>query len=458
MRMQRFVICFLIALIFPAAICAQNAKKPLTLAECIAIALDNNTTIKTYQNLSELAAHSHKASLSGVLPTVSTSYSALRTRAGDGTTQRDVQVFDSTGQVVGIINQEVTLSGFERNSYSVSLDVGQNLFDGGRNINRIRQSKANQNAADHDLTVQVNRIIQEVASNYLDLVKQEKLLEVYTLAVGRSQDNLDKSQKMYEIGSIAKVDVFRARVNLGNDRIALINQKNTVQQARQTLNISLGYRPDEPVEIEREVQFDFELRPLDDLLHTAYENQPEIKRLEMDLRAQEIGVSINKGTFLPTLTGFFSYGRDNTVFNKIYTDINQNWNVTVGVRGSWNLFNGFNDQVNYQNAKIRARNARIALEDYKRTLTANITTLYQNYRDLQEIIQIDQENLEAAREEYRLATERFRLGSGTSLDVREAQVNLTDAERILVTAESNLVITYAKLQEAVGQIQDRLKF
>ncbi|MCB0288247.1 MAG: TolC family protein, partial [Calditrichaeota bacterium] len=81
----------------------------------------------------------------------------------------------------------------------------------------------------------------------------------------------------------------------------------------------------------------------------------------------------------------------------------------------------------------------------------------QRYRDLQEIVEINQQNLEAAREEYRLAEERYRLGSGTSLDLREAQVNLTDAERILVSAEYDQLIAYTQLQEALGSVQSALE-
>ena len=292
--------------------------------------------------------------------------------------------------------------------------------------------------------------------NYLNLLKQEKLLEVNTLAVQRSQDNLDRSEKMFEIGSVAKVDVFRARVNLGNDRISLISQRNTVHQAKQTLNVAMGREPNTPLEISKDVNFDYQLPPLESLLNSAMDQQPEIKRREMELRSRELNVSLSKSSFLPSLSAFFSYGRSNSVFDKIYSDVNQNWSVTVGVQGSFNLFNGFQDMVNHQNAKLNVKSTQIDLEAYKRTLVSNISTTYQRYKDLLEIIEINKENLEAAKEEYRLATERYRLGSGTSLDVREAQVNLTDAERILVAAEYDLIITYAQLQEAVGDIQQAL--
>ena len=99
----------------------------------------------------------------------------------------------------------------------------------------------------------------------------------------------------------------------------------------------------------------------------------------------------------------------------------------------------------------------VNLNDYKRNVRAIVIRLFDIYTNLNEIIEINEENLEAAKEEYRLATERYNLGSGTSLDVREAQVNLTDAERILVAAEYDLLITYAELLEATGTIQEEFQ-
>jgi len=456
MSVRWSVIVFL-SIIFVTNGWGQTTAQKLSLQDCIHIALENNTTILTNRNLANASGNDYAASYRNILPSVDINYAARRFRSGVSTTQRDVPVFDSTGAVIGFTNQEVRNNPIDRNSYSLSLDVGQTLFDGGASFNRVRQSKATKNASSQSLDVQINQTIRTVAQNYLDLLKQEKLLDVNNLAVQRSQDNLDKTQKMFEIGSVAKVDVFRARVNLGNDRINLITQRNTVKQARQRLNISLGYDPNADIEIDKELTFNYKLPPLEDLLRESFKNQPELQRQEMEIRARELGVNIAKGAFLPTLTGFFSYSRDNTVLDQIYKNINLNWSVVIGVRGTLNLFNGFNDRRNVQNAKIDLKNSRLALEDYKRTLVSDISTIYQRYRDLQEIVEINKENLEASREEYRLANERYRLGSGTSLDLREAQVNLNDAERILVAAEYDQIITFAQLQEALGTIQSSLQ-
>lgn len=437
----------------------QETGPELSLRDCVRIALENNPTVKTYENLSQSAANDARASFSNILPSLDISYRSGRSRSGDQTTQRDVPITvidTTTGQavIVGYQNQEVTSPGFSRNFNGVSLDVSQNIFDGGNWWNAIRQSKADRAAAEHNYTARSNEVIRQVSQFFFDLLKQEKLYEVYELAVQRSQDNLDKSQKMFEIGSVAKVDVFRAQVNLGNDRIRLIEQRNSVQQTRQTLNIAMGRDPVTPINIRKQIDYQYRIPSLEELTQTAYQNQPEIQRREMDARARALAVGISKSRFLPSLGAFFSYSRSNSELDKIYSDLNLNWDISFGLSGRWNLFNGFADQVRVQNSKIAHKNALLDLEDYKRNLKSDVSILYNTYKNLEEIVEINKENLKAAQEEYRLATERYRLGSGTSLDVRESQVNLTDAERILVSAEYNLIITYAQLLESLGTIQD----
>lgn len=444
-----------VLLIFLFTIVAWSQEgEVLSLRDCVRIALEKNTTVQTYENITQSAENNVKSSYSNILPRAGIDYRVGRTRSGDATFVREVQIADTATGSVFFRNEEAVRNGSTVNNFSGDFTISQNIFDGGFWWNAIKQSKADRGAAEFDYNVQTNDVVKVVSQNFFDLLKQEKLYEVYELAVQRSQDNLEKSEKMFEIGSIAKVDVFRARVNLGNDRISLIRQRNTVQQSRQNLNIVMGRDPHTPISVQRLYGYEYEVPELNQLIDTAFDNQPELKRREMDIRSKEIGVGLAKSNFWPTFAGFWNYGRQNTQFDKLYTDLNLNWSISYGISGSWNLFNGFSDQVRVQNSKIAQKNAMLALEDYKRNLKSNITVLHDTYKNLEEIVQINKENLEAAREEYRLATERYRLGSGTSLDVRESQVNLTEAERILVAAEYDLIITYAELLEAIGTIQN----
>jgi outer membrane protein TolC len=219
----------------------------------------------------------------------------------------------------------------------------------------------------------------------------------------------------------------------------------------------LGRDPNEPLEIDKTLRFNFSLPDIEAMLSEALKTQPELMRQELDVKSKQLSVAISRGAFSPTVTGFYNYNRNNSEFEKVYKNLGRNWSSVVGVSISFNLFNGFQDMVNYQNSRINLKNSQLALEDYKRNLKSNISNLYRRYQDLEQIVAINQQNLEAAREEFRLAEERYRLGAGTSLDLREAQVNLTDAERILVATEYDKIIVYAQLQEALGNVQALLE-
>ena len=94
----------------------------------------------------------------------------------------------------------------------------------------------------------------------------------------------------------------------------------------------------------------------------------------------------------------------------------------------------------------------VTQEELKRNIKSSIVNQVESFKSYLEIILINEDNLEAAKEEYRLAEERYRIGSGTSLEVREAQVNLNRAEQTLVAAKYNARITQASLEQVLGVI------
>jgi outer membrane protein len=154
----------------------------------------------------------------------------------------------------------------------------------------------------------------------------------------------------------------------------------------------------------------------------------------------------------PNLSLFLNYQRSNEEIKRVYTGYDKNWTLNYGLSISLNLFNGFQDMVNIQKSKLSERNSKVAYEESKRELMASVLQLVDNYNAYLEIIEINEENLEAAKEEFRLAEERYRIGSGTQLEVREAQVNLTRAEQTLVAAQYNARITQAQLEQSLGII------
>ncbi|KAA3615110.1 MAG: TolC family protein [Calditrichaeota bacterium] len=452
---MKLMISLIAFLMFAGSVFAQGK---LSLEDCINIALEHNSALKQKEFTNQFAEQDVTASYSSIMPSIDLSFRKGETTIGSSErTVNDVVIgVDQNGQPIYGTARIKTDKQYSKDN-SLTLSVNQNIIDGGRWWNQIAKANVDKESADFDLAAERNAVILTVQSSYYDLLKQIKLFEVNKIAVQRSEDQLKRTEKMFELGSKAKLDVFQAKVNLGNDRISLLSQKNVMEDARRNLNLALGNQPDQALEIESVNDVPTKLSPINDLTSDALKNQPLIKRYEADVKSFDYDVAIAKSGYYPSLSAYFQYNRRNSELEKIYKKLNLEYVWAIGASLNWNLFNGFGDYVNVQKTKINKRNMQEVQAAYLRSLKSIINAYYQNYQSYVEIIEINEENLEAAKEELRLAEERYSIGAGTSLEVREAQVKLTRAEETLIAARYNALITLAQLDNELGITEKKLE-
>ena len=424
----------------------------LSLDDCIELALKNNPTIIRTMNQDEAADEDVLASYSGILPVINLSANSGRVQAGGRETEGDVPVgIDSLGNAI-YERRTITQPGYITNFNRFGLDVSENLFDGGEWWQAIGYAKSQKRASAFSLISTINATVYSTQEAFFNVLKQYKLLEVDQIAVERSQDQLNKTEKMFELGAVAKVDVYRSRVNLGNDKIQMLLQKNALLTAKQNLNLVMGRDPQTPLEIKPEFELPASMPDAEELFQQALNKNPDLIIAEEDANSADIMVSRSYAVLWPTLSAFFSYNRSHEGFAKVYGSWDKNWNMNWGLSLRWNLFNGFNDKVRIQKNKLSYRNYMVSQEETKRKLKSDIVNQIDSFNSYLQIIEINEANLEAAQEEFRLAEERYRIGSGTALEVREAQVNLNRAEQTLVAAKYNARMTQASLEQALGII------
>ncbi len=453
--MRVLPICLVIVLLITGGGYAQ--EETLTLQQCIEIALTKNPTLVRTLYQDESADEDVTSSYSGILPSINLSASSGRAQAGEREVEGDVPVgIDSMGNVI-YQRRIITQEGYITNFNNLGVSVNQNIFDGGEWWEAIGYAKSQKRASEYTVESTINSTVLNVQEAFFNVLKQEKLLEVNQLAVGRSQDNLDKTEKMFELGAVAKVDVFRSRVNLGNDKINMLLQKNAVLTAKQQLNLVMGRDPQTPFEVRPEFDLPAAYQDVDTLFNQAQEMNPDLKKSEEDVYSYDIMVSRSWAVIWPALGAFFNYNRNNEGIKRVYTGWDKNWNMNWGLSLRFNIFNGFQDKVRIQQSKLAMRSAQATYEETRRNLKSKVVQLVDNFNSYLEIIEINEQNLEAAQEEYRLAEERYRIGSGTALEVREAQVNLTRAEEILVAAKYNARMSQAQLEQALGVIYKKAK-
>ena len=457
--MRSGVIVFLLtALLFSPLTPSQAQKEiPLSLGDCVNLALRNNSQLRNSERRVSLAGTNVLSSWSAVLPRVNSSFASGKYIQGARVRKMDVPVdIDPvTGQVI-YKQRDIVQESVSRYSHYARVSLTQNLFDFGLSWNRIKQADAGMRASEQLMVSTKQAVIFDVMRKYYELLKAQKLEEVYREAVNSSEEQVKRTESMYEIGSVALADVYKAKVNLGNNQILFITQHNLVAMAKANLNTAIGRDPDLPLEI---IEVEAEEVParysFEEATRLALENNPELKSLQEDIKSYEYGVKVAKAAYLPSFGASVSYSRDNEVFDKVYSkNLNRDYSVSLGVGLDFNIFNGFADKAALDRENLNYHIAQEDLLNRQRTVKAEVEQAFLSQKAYREIAEIDQQNLVSAEEDLRLAQERYRVGSGTLLEVIDAQVGVTRARSTLVAAKYDTKIAQAQLEAAMGTLKE----
>ncbi|MDZ7308893.1 MAG: TolC family protein, partial [candidate division KSB1 bacterium] len=146
MKHQVALVCGALLALTTAGL-AQNGK-PLTLQECISIALRGNSSLLNAERRYRITGTDVARARAGILPALDLALSSGRFRQGSRTRLGDVPVgIDPvTGQAI-FQRRTLTQAGFSTSDHSAQISLAVPLFDFGANWNRIRQAGAAEDAS-----------------------------------------------------------------------------------------------------------------------------------------------------------------------------------------------------------------------------------------------------------------------------------------------------------------------
>lgn len=455
MKFLKFTITVFCIGIFANVSLAQNGST-LSLQECIELGLKNNSDLKTAVYQVDRAGANVRSSYSGVLPRLSLTLSSGKDFQGASVLDQlnPVGIDPETGEVI-VERSRTSIASSSVPSHAAIIRYNQTLFNFGRNWNTIKQAKASYEASSSSLTSARQGVYTIVKQRYFELLKALNLEREFREAVQRSKDQLNRTQSMFEIGSVALVDVYRSEVTLGTDEISYIIQQNTVKIAKSNLNVAMGRDPETPIGImEMEIEIAPTKHTLEEAMGIAEKKNPNLRRFKFDMKSAEHGRKVAKGAFLPSIAVSVNYFRNNTQLNRVYGDLGRDFNATIDFSFSYDIFNGMADIAEISRQSASYSIAKESWINSRRQTNLAVKQAYLNLQAFDEISQINKRNLRAAEEEYRLAQERYRVGAGTQLEVTEAQVSLTRARVTLVRTKYDAMIAQAQLEAAMGIVED----
>ena len=437
----------LLALALAAPLGAVAA--PLTLDDALALASGQSHDLVIAKADADLAGADQLGSLQGVLPRLDLNASGGRQYFGASSVSR---VDPTTGFVIPPAEAS------DYGAYTFGLSLTQPIFDWSA-FKRLSSTRASARAASRTYDESRLTVAFEVTRRFYEQVRAERTLRVLEKAASRSAELVDRADALFAAGRAQKLDTFTARVNLGNDRIAVEQARTRLVQARSDLALVLGRPGDEAIEVVAPAGLEApgvpggEPPPMESLMAQARERRPSLAAAQAQVEAADASVGASRGGYWPTLAAQATYARSGynaTGDGGVVGDPTKDYNATIGLVLSWNLFEGRSTEASVVRAEAGLARARASAAKTVDDVAGQIAGARQAVVALARQVSLAADNFSAAEQSLSLARQRFDAGLASQLEVRDASLKLTQAELSLVQARIDHAVATADLARAVG--------
>ncbi|MFL5554265.1 MAG: TolC family protein [Gemmatimonadaceae bacterium] len=468
---------------------AQDSVAPATLTvdQAFSLARRNNPELQQIQNNRIGARASVRSAYGALLPSADASLSFQRQQGGQ-------QIFSGT-------------------SLGASSDVNQSNYEIGLSY-RLNTAtlvapslqRANRDAVEADITGATETLRGNVSQQYLSELQAEANADLQDSLVVASQQQLILAQAREIVGSGTQLDVQRAEVALGLQKVQALKARNQVEIEKLRLFQLMG--TPQPANVKLVSQFTVTplTANLQQLIESAHRENPGVLALRSRQHVADLNVRREKGEYSPTLSlstgvGGYTYGYANSNFPvqqaaaqldasragcirteevraalnlsnelaecnaMVFTSaeaqlIRQNnarfpFNFTKSPRSisatlSLPLFDGFAREQRLQEAMANRSDARYSVRARELALTADVTAAYLTLVTAEKTVTLQEQNAAKAKQELKLVQDRYRIGATTFVDLTEARVTYERAESDRITAVYDYHKAYAALESAVG--------
>lgn len=302
-------------------------------------------------------------------------------------------------------------------------------------------AKADLKSTEYSLTLLQQQIALQTEQAYdalqVALLHDENLKEAKRLA----DEFLTKTQSRFEAGTVPKLDVIKAKVDVAQAENDLIATERTISTARANLNRLLVRPLGSPIEATDPLEVPPPYADIETLEKTALATRPEILGSISDREGARQASTLAGRFWLPDF--------DITLWRNYTTGDPNAYGMALSATLPlffWQHNKGEVAEARHREAELAATandlSAQIGLD--VRTTWATATTA------LKQVVYIRDELLPEAREAFQVASTAYGLGGISALDLLDAKRTMLDAESQYDDALGAANDSRADLERAVG--------
>ncbi len=441
----------LLFLVLSGTFLSVSAQKKWTLQEAVDYAVSHNLQVissdynrKLQESSLQIAKREYLPSVAG---NIGNTVSFGEGRDIFGTTQRNDNFSNTT---------------------SLSADVL--LFNNGRLEKNVRKTAFDLEASEYDLLRVKDDISLQVAQQYLQILLNREIVKISASALENAQRQYDRARITTEGGATPQTVLAEAEAGLAREKQNFKNAEINTERSLFTLAQLLRIEDYRNFDVENVVLPEVPQPPLhstENIIETAYQNQPQIKAAETRIKAAEAQTEVVETAFWPTVTA--GAGLGTSYFNSLVTDITgrdlsgnvikeagffqqykNNFGQQISLSAHIPIFNKGITRLQVQQSKINEDIARNNLEAQKQEVLQNVQRAQFDAQSNYETYMAALEAAESSRLALDFTEKSFAAGKSTIYDVNVARNNYANAQGSIAQAKYNYLFSVKLLNFYAG--------
>lgn len=424
-----------------------NLPQPLTLEQCIQLALEESTDMKNAaidSAIQELRIKNARALY----------YPELFLNGRYLVSDRSNQIFDQ--RLLGADEGSSVSIG---HNYDTGITARYTLWDHGQRRANFDRAKESLNVTDRRNRRIKQNLIFDVTQAYYNVLKTQALVNVDKEVLARSRENRERVEDFVKAGVQIEADIATAQVREANDELNLLNDENELEIAMANLPRIMGLDPGTLITVAEDTSYQLYREngkvelieiSLQEAIQQAVENRPEFAEAKARVKQLESDLALAKLGRWPRLNAESTYELsvdDSLDESRNFNDI-QNWNITATL--NFPIFDGGVTRRRTQEATLTLEQERETAGDLERSIALEVRQAYLSLKRAERALEITDTQVRNAALSLEVTRGRYEQELAILLELLDAQTEFAGALTNQVRAFYDYKIAQAALQRAMG--------
>ena len=419
----------------------SNGQDKLTVNDAVKLALENNLDIKISENQNEILKNNASFLNSGYLPRVSS-------RVGFNKSNQNIEI-ETPNNLSGKLDNMKS-----ENSFS-NISIEYILFDNnGRKFN-YKKSKELSNRSGLEVKEVIENTLLQLYTVFYEVCRLSEEKDIIKSSLEISKSRLERNKIKFDFGQSTKLELLNAEVDVNTDSIRYLNAVKNLSNAKRDLNLVMNVDLNSDYILDKEIVYN-SAENIINFYDNASKNNTKLKIYAKSVEISDFELKSIRSTYLPTVGLNGSYDWNESINDNPYAFFNKNIydGISGGINLRWDIFNQGKRITANKNAKVMLENSKIEKEKAFLIFQKELNNSYETYNNNLFILEVQEQSLNTSNNNFLRNLEKYDIGIVSSIEFRNAQLNLLNAKLSRNTARYEAKLSELYFLKISGMIID----